>query len=192
MKKLITFVVAAAFATTTFAQFGAQAGANLSRLSTASDSKFILGYQVGFIKELGEWGDRLTIEPGLHLIHRGGKFDRTPDNYITRLNYLQVPLNTKINFYMGEAKIFVGYGIYAACGLWGSTKVGKEKTDITWGENNVRRFDLGGQVFAGMVSGNIGATFMYQPGSRALMKHGSQHNTSYMLTFTYYFSDPRY
>jgi hypothetical protein len=194
MKKIITLVVAIAFATTAFSQFAFQAGGNLSTFSGDSKNKLKLGYQVGFLKELGDWGDRLTIEPGLFLVHKGARWDADPDNIAYRLNYLQVPLNTKINFYLGEAKIFVGYGIYGACGLWGSRKMGKEKTDIEWGNDHykIRRFDFGGQVMIGMVSGQMGANFTYQPGARGIRKDSGVHNTSYMLNFTYYFSDPRY
>jgi hypothetical protein len=189
MKKILTFVAAIAFATTAFSQFAVQAGGNVSAFSgSTNDNKIILGYQVGFLHELGDWGDRLSIEPGLFLAHKGGK--KGDETY--RFNYLQLPINTKLNFYIGEAKLYIGYGIYAACGLGGSKKEGKDKNPVGFGrDREVRMFDVGGQVFVGIVSGQTGASFAYQPGARPVFKNTGIHNTSYMLNFTYYFSDPR-
>jgi hypothetical protein len=189
MKKIILFVAAVAFSTAAFSQFGVQAGGNISMFSgNTHQNKVIAGYQIGLIKDLGEWGDRFSIEPGLFLIHKGGKMA----DITRRLNYLQLPVNTKINFYFGDARFFIGYGIYGACGLWGSRKVGKEKTDLDFGKNkDVRRFDVGGQAFLGMMIGRMGLKFMYQPGARDLAEHSGLRNTSYMLNFTYLFSDPQ-
>jgi hypothetical protein len=188
MKKIILFVVAAMFSATAFSQFGVQAGGNISAFSGSTlQNKAIAGYQVGFVKDLGEWGDRFSIEPGIFLIHKGGK----TGDLARRLNYLQLPINTKVNFYFGDARFFIGYGIYGACGLWGSSKTGKEKTDLEFGKNkDVRRFDVGGQAFLGVMVGRMGLKFMYQPGSRDLSENSGTRNTSYILNFTYLFSDP--
>jgi hypothetical protein len=187
MKKIIAMIAMMAITTAAFSQFGVQAGANMSTFSDGLDNKAILGYQVGFFNTLGQWGDRLSIEPGLILIHKGG----TTGNTTTHLNYLQVPLNTKINFYIGEAKLYLGYGIYGACGIWGNTKIDKTKTEIDFGNENIRRFDVGGQVMIGLISGRMGLDFAFQPGARSLYKNGSRLNTSYMLSYRYLFSDPR-
>jgi len=187
MKKTIILIVAMAFATTAFSQFGIQVGGNLSTFSgNTTFNKVILGYQIGGIKDFGEWHDRFSIEPGLFLIHKGGR-----SNTVTqRLNYLQIPVNTNVNFYFGDTRLYMGYGIYVACGLWGSTKIGKESHDISFGkEKDFKRLDFGGQLFLGTQTGRIGGKFTYQPGARAIDRRGV-FNSSYMLCLTYLFSDP--
>jgi len=191
MKKIVTFIAAVAFSATAFAQFGVSAGGNYSMLISGDDNthKPFFGYQIGVIKSFGEWGDRLSLEPGIFLMSRGGSEGKS---HTIRVNYLQVPLNTKINFYFGDTRIFLGYGIYAACGLWGNTDFGDGKTPRKFGRNEYfRLLDVGAQAMIGMTSGRIGMNVMYQPGVRAITHKGDATNTSFMLNFTYLFSDPR-
>ncbi|MDR1951779.1 MAG: hypothetical protein LBP96_06090 [Bacteroidales bacterium] len=190
MKKILTLVAAIAFTATAFTQVGFQFGGNVSTfggLGEATGKSYKPGYQVGFTQNWGNWGERLSIEPGIFLINKGGKSgDRK-----TNLNYLQVPLNTKVNFYLGDTRISLAYGIYGACGLWGGTKDGSDKKkEIKFGKDEPYvRFDVGGQVFAGIMAGRVGMNVMYQFGGRKIMHSASATNTSIMLNLTYLLSD---
>jgi len=182
MKKLITFSIATAFTMVAFSQISFHLGPNISTLSgsDAPFNRYIAGYQVGFASE---WGETISVQPGIFLIHKGDKNGKET----SRINYLQVPLNTKINLDFGNTRIFFSYGVYVACGLWANDRTDQGKTKQNFGKDNTyRRFDIGGQLMTGIMVGRVGMNLMYQVGSRGVYHYsGSPTNTSIMLNLSY-------
>ncbi len=221
MKKFLVFVVAAAFSVSTFAQTRSvnaiHIGGNMSTF-TGSDlkdyfgedgKKSTLGYQVGFTKDFGSF---ISIEPGIFLIHKGVAYKDGDWKSSVGLNYLQIPINVKVNLELGSMRLQAGLGVYASYGLWGKGKDddGTDKDDYKikftskepgqddeWQQANA--FDFGGQVFAGLHFGRFGVTVSYQPGFASIMKGYDDNNkytnlkinnSSICLSLSYQLSDP--
>jgi hypothetical protein len=178
MKKIITTVAIIAFATAAYAQaYQIHFGPNMSQFS-GGDYK--IGYQVGVTQE---WGGRFSAQPGIFLINKGNKSGNTH-----HLNYLQIPINTKLNFNVGNhARAFLSYGVYGSCGLWTSENTGNFGSKETY-----RRFDIGGQLGTGFMAGRLGVNLLYQFGARQVY-HSSNpaRNESIILSITYMLTQPR-
>jgi hypothetical protein len=206
MKKIIVLVAAVAFSVATFAQARSvnaiHIGGNLStwKGDDVEDTKFTPGYQVGFTKD---FGSLISIEPGIFLIHKGVKFEEGDSKEVYNTNYLQIPINLKLNLELGALRIQAGVGVYGSYGLWGKakweegdndgdTKIKFKGGDAKDDDDFLRfsPFDFGGQVFAGVHFNRLGLSINYQPGFAEIMKDNKVNNSSICLSLSYQLSDP--
>ena len=156
--------------------FGVQAGAVLSKPSTKvstdfgteikPDSRF--GFSGGLIADIPFGDEPLRMMPELKFVQKGAKY-----NFATtflgqniklegnsNVNYVELPVNLAYAFKLGDNKLFVGAGPYAAYGLSGKNKATgsvngepAEETseDVKFGseEGQMKRFDYGGNLMVG-------------------------------------------
>ena len=189
MKKIMTFTTAVALSAVVFGQSMFHLGPNLSQLKGAnSNSDYSLGYQVGISSNFGEF---LSLEPGLFLINKGGKHG----DVTTNLNYIQIPIEVKVNFRIDDVRIYFGAGVYGALGIWGNTKNnGKKITSINFFEDEAshKMFDFGGQISGGIMFGRLGITLGYQPGLMNIHKNIDTRNNTFFLNLSYVLSHYRH
>lgn len=194
MKKITTFVIAAVFSSAIFAQTQIinvfHAGGNVSNFGGSDAEKFVgktpewaHGYQVGFSTSFGSF---FSIEPGVFLIHKGYrtkfKNDVETERFSVNLNYLQIPINAKIHFEIGNVGLSIGAGVYGSVGLFGNHRLSTKgkvndikvrtmsQAQIKFfekeGSSNYRYlpFDFGAQAFLGVNVNRFGVSIGYQPG----------------------------
>ena len=197
MKKIITLVVAVAISTAMFAQSVSvfHIGGNVSKFTGKNGyGDYTPGYQVGFSND---FGGRLSVEPGIFLIHKGTQRKLGDDRHVTSLNYLQIPVNMKFNLEIGKMRLIIGAGVYGSVGLWGNTKTNGKKTEniVFFDNKRVNRFktlDFGGQVFAGVIVDRFGVSFGYQPGFTNIHENKDSriYNNSIYLNLSFLLGDP--
>lgn len=154
-------VIAAAFFTTTsFAQskttFGIRAGINFQNLNGKDDNgdkldnKLKTGFNIGANAEIPV-GIDFYVQPGLLFSTKGAKYDFAGGEVKTNLSYIEVPVNFLYKPELGEGRMLLGFGPYAAFAVGGTMKGGSNNIDIEFG-NEVgenKRFDAGANLLAG-------------------------------------------
>ena len=198
MKKIITFFTAVAFSTAMFAQPVTiiHGGGNLSKF-TGKDGvgDFTPGYQIGLSND---GGGKISLEPGIFLIHKGGQIGSGTFKTITNLNYLQIPVNVNFKAKVENIRLTAGFGVYGSVGLWANRRTGSINQPINFfaKDNNIldgdiKFYDFGGQIFFRAVMEQFGVTLGYQPGFANISKIGSYNNSSFYLTLSYFLIDQR-
>jgi hypothetical protein len=162
MKAKIWFAVitAALFTTTTIAQskttFGIRAGVNFQNLNGKDedgnklDNKLKTGFNAGVNAEIPV-GIDFYVQPGLLFSTKGTKFDQANVEVKRNLTYIEIPVNFLYKPELGEGRMLLGFGPYAAFAVAGNTRIGNNKNDIEFG-NDVgenKRFDAGANLLAG-------------------------------------------
>ncbi|MEO5782626.1 MAG: porin family protein [Ginsengibacter sp.] len=172
MKKLIILMAIVAISTTSFAQFGIQAGATIATIkekndfpgSTSSSTSSKVGFTVGVIMDV-PISNNFIFQPGLNFTQKGGKVtDKSgneTDEVKINLNYLEIPLNV---IYKAAGGFFVGAGPglgYAISGKFKETISGatppslngttetKAKFSSTDNSDDIKPFELSGNILAG-------------------------------------------
>jgi len=161
MKTKIVIATALAFLITTasFAQsnisFGVRAGVNFQNL-TGKDpdgdkysNKLIPGFNVGGNVEIPVATD-FYLQPGLLFTTKGAK-SKSALNWKETISYIEIPVNFLYKPVLGDGKLLLGFGPYAAFGVGGKYKVGSTSTSIKFGSNpdEIKRFDAGANLLAG-------------------------------------------
>jgi len=138
------------------------------------------GFHVGILAEF-PINEGLSFEPGLLLMTKGTRaeeeesFQGMVAKYEAKINlyYLDIPLNLKLSFDAGSAKIFGTFGPYIGMGLSGKsiftfTENGDsetEKEDIEWGKDkDLKRLDWGLGAGAGIEFGKMQLGLSYALG----------------------------
>jgi len=149
-------------------------GGNMSNFTGNStafeyESLFKLGFQIGFTQTYGSF---LQLEPGIFFINKGTKFyfdsyfgndlprHPTDNRAIRHLNYLQIPINLKVNFGDEKLRFVAGIGVY------GSVRLKK----LINSSYNSSLFDFGGQILGGVQYGRFGVNVGWQPGFSSIYK----------------------
>lgn len=167
--RLTVILMVMAFAMNAQAQtIGLKAGLNMASMvievddEKADDIKMKPGFHIGATFEM-PFGDMLAFEPGALLSTKGYKLDGDPDDYVFNVMYVEVPLNAKAYFDIGEVKLFALAGPYIGIGVTGTSKVGDESEDIEWGTevDEANRIDYGLNIGAGVQIGAIEAGIGY-------------------------------
>jgi len=149
--------------------FGIKAGLNLATMLAKDDdetysenAKMMPGFHVGATVEI-PITDLLSIEPGLIMTTKGIKiveedtYQGDTYKFTSQMNsyYIDIPVNLRIGYDLGTAKIVGLFGPYFGVGLSGKTKStyeggGESDTDedeIEWGndpeEHDMKRPDYG-------------------------------------------------
>jgi len=157
--KLVSVTVLAFFVTVnSFAQsnitFGVRAGVNFQNLTGKDETgdkfsnKLIPGFNVGGNVEIPVATD-FYLQPGLLFSTKGAK-DKNSD-FKTHLSYLEIPVNFLYKPVLGDGKLLLGFGPYAAFGVGGKYKGDGNSTSVEFGSDpdQVKRFDAGANLLAG-------------------------------------------
>ena len=162
MKTKIWFAVIAAalFTTTTNAQskttFGIRAGINFQNLNGKNsdgdklDNKLKTGFNAGVNAEVPVGSD-FYVQPGVLFSTKGAKFSDVNGGVSRNLSYIEIPVNFLYKPELGEGRVLLGFGPYAAFAVGGNTKIGSNKTDLEFGGDvgESKRFDAGANLLAG-------------------------------------------
>jgi hypothetical protein len=155
-KILLAVIIANVYSTTIFAQskttFGIRAGVNFQNLNGKDetgdklDYKLKTGFNAGLNAEIPV-GIDFYLQPGLLFSTKGAKAD-VGDGQIN-LSYLELPVNFIYKPELGEGRMVLGFGPYAAYAINGKTK--NPDSDIEFGDqpNELKRFDAGANLLAG-------------------------------------------
>ena len=156
MKTKTLLIAATILCSAMFAQskttFGIRAGVNFQNLNGKDDSgddldyKLKTGFHAGVNAEIPV-GIDFYVQPGLLFSTKGAKAD-VGDGKIN-LSYLELPVNFIYKPELGQGRMVLGFGPYAAYAIGGKTK--NPDTDIEFGDqpDEWKRFDAGANLLAG-------------------------------------------
>ena len=91
------------------------------------------------------------VQPGLLFSTKGAKFDDANGEIKRNISYIEIPVNFLYKPELGDGRMLLGFGPYAAFAVGGNTEIGNNKNDIEFG-NEVgenKRFDAGANLLAG-------------------------------------------
>ena len=137
--------------------FGIRAGFNLQNINgknvngdEISTNDMLFGFNGGVNAEIPV-GIDFYLQPGLIYSAKGNKYDIGNVEFKRRIHYLELPVNFIYKPDLGEGKLLLGFGPYAAIALGGHIEGGSTKTDMQFGDNvgEVKAFDAGANMLAG-------------------------------------------
>lgn len=138
-------------ATCAFAQsaFGIKGGISFASEYSGIDGQYqntgiAASFHIGgFYNERVSRG--FSIQPGLLLQGKGGKYDYNNQTYTDRLLYAEVPVSFMGNIQAGRGEIFVGGGPYLAYMVSARLTVGGRSSRLNLGDqpDEIRPFDAG-------------------------------------------------
>ena len=158
MRIVIVAVLGLLVTANVFAQenisFGIRAGVNFQNLTgkyytgNKYSDKLIAGINAGANVEIPVATD-FYLQPGLLFSTKGAKAKGT-DSKIN-ISYIELPVNFLYKSALGDGKLIIGFGPYAALAVAGKYKVGSTKTNIQFGNDlgDIKRFDAGANFLAG-------------------------------------------
>lgn len=157
--KICAVVIATLLTTGIFAQqkttFGIRAGVNFQNLNGKDagddklENKLKTGFNAGVNAEIPV-GIDFYVQPGVLYSTKGAKVEDT-DNKIS-LSYVEVPVNFIYKPELGEGRMILGFGPYAAFAVGGKYKPESgDDIDIEFGDTypEMKRFDAGANLLAG-------------------------------------------
>jgi len=206
MKKLFLITVILCLATTfTNAQvrFGVKAGANFSNLYVSKHKEGInadqyngrFSYHFGGVMEYSV-SRMFSIQPELLYMNQGANLKKEnsfgmKDGHIT-LNSLQLPVNLKASFDLGNKKLFVYGGPYISYNIYAKAK-GKidgktHDVELLSKNSELKRFDYGFGIGVGMEINKFTLTLGNQIGHQDINKgNGKMKTGSLTLSAGYFF-----
>jgi Outer membrane protein beta-barrel domain len=159
-KILVTVVLTTFLTAILYAQskttFGIRAGVNFQNLNGKDSDGDKLnydlktGFNAGVNAEIPV-GIDFFVQPGLVFSAKGAKYEIANVEIKRNLSYLEIPVNFLYKPELGEGRILLGFGPYAAIAVGGNVKGGNANIDIEFG-NDVgenKRFDAGANLLAG-------------------------------------------
>ena len=152
MALLLTGAVYAQSKTT----FGIRGGINFQNLNGKDeegnklDNKLKTGFNAGVNAEIPV-GIDFYVQPGLLFSTKGAKYDFQGAEATQCLSYLEVPVNFLYKPELGEGRMVLGFGPYAAFAVGGKIKYGNTDLDIDFGNEvgETKAFDAGANLLAG-------------------------------------------
>lgn len=154
--KICAVVIASLLTTGIFAQqkttFGIRAGVNFQNLNGKDadddklENKLKTGFNAGVNAEIPV-GIDFYVQPGLLFSTKGAKAEIGDGK--TNLSYIELPVNFLYKPELGEGRMLLGFGPYAAYAVDGNTK--NPDGDIEFGDQpgELKRFDAGANLLAG-------------------------------------------
>jgi hypothetical protein len=192
MKKITALIVFALLlgisAGSTAQTVGVKAGLNFANVAIDEDDtegiEANMGYFAGITAEFPV-GSALAVETGLFASQKGYKMDYSYDAVSITGSfspiYLEVPIQAKLYFDLGVARLFAAAGPYVAYGLAGNTKyessIGNESDSdsdkIEWGTElgKINPLDYGLLLGAGASFGTLEVGLSYGYGMGNLSNH---------------------
>lgn len=159
--KICAVVIASLLTTGIFAQqkttFGIRAGVNFQNLNGKDaegnklENKLKTGFNAGVNAEIPV-GIDFYLQPGLLFTTKGAKYEPVSGiDAKTTISYLELPVNFIYKPELGEGRMILGFGPYAAYGIGGKAKAGDSESDIAFGDQpwETKRFDAGANLLAG-------------------------------------------
>jgi len=159
-KILLAVVIATIFSSTVFAQskttFGIRGGINFQNLNGKDidgdklENDLKTGFNAGVNAEIPV-GIDFYLQPGLLFSTKGAKNEIANVEVKRNLSYLEIPVNFLYKPELGEGRMILGFGPYAAFAVGGTLKAGNNSTDIEFGNEvgETKRFDAGANLLAG-------------------------------------------
>ncbi len=183
--KLFVVVISLTIATGSFAQeYGVKAGLNSANMlmqddddTFSDDLDMKIGFHIGATAEF-PINELFSFETGLFFTQKGYKFELTEEgekheDKLT-LNYLEIPLQAKVNYDLGGSKIYGLLGPYLGFGISGKFEDEEESMDVEWGsgeEDHFKRLDFGLTIGAGVEISNITIGASYGLGLANISPH---------------------
>ena len=159
-KILFTVIAAALFTTTTIAQskttYGIRGGINFQNLNGKDNdgdklhNKLKTGINLGVNAEIPV-GIDFYVQPGLLFSTKGAKYDIANAEVKRNLSYIEIPVYFLYKPELGDGRMLLGFGPYAAFAVDGNIKGGNNNIDIEFGNDigENKRFDAGANLLAG-------------------------------------------
>ena len=159
-KILFSVITAALFATSAFAQskttYGIRAGINFQNLNGKNsdgdklNNKLKTGVNLGVNAEIPV-GIDFYVQPGLLFSTKGAKYDIANVEVKRNLSYIEIPVYFLYKPELGDGRMLLGFGPYAAFAVDGTIKGGNTNIDIEFGNDigENKRFDAGANLLAG-------------------------------------------
>lgn len=190
MKKSILFVLFALFSVAGFSQiagWNAKVGMNISNYSGDLDLNAKLGFKIGGGFEYS-FTDTWSLQPSLFLSTKGAKKDGNSINAM----YLELPVMAAARFNVADnTNLVINAGPYLACGIAGKTKYdmgdNTERKVDTFGDDALKRFDVGLGVGVALEFGRIIAGLDGQFGFVDVQKVGNPKNMNFSVSVGYKF-----
>ncbi len=181
MKKLFCSILLVLFVQIINAQtWGIKGGINFAEVSfSGGDEMFspshITGFHVGPVADF-KLIDKLHFNPGLLYSLKGYKESYTEENLTEKINCLVLPLNLSyrfpINPVVNKLDVFAQAGPYLSYALSGKSTYNGETTNIDFDKENMKRFDFGVDLGAGVQYGPVVVSLNYELGLTNLSKDG--------------------
>jgi len=136
--------------------FGIRTGVNFQNLNgkyedgSKLDYKLKTGFNAGVNAEIPV-GIDFYLQPGLLFSTKGAKYEMANVDVKRNLSYIEIPVNFLYKPELGDGRILLGFGPYAAFAVGGSVKSGNNDIDIEFGNElgETKRFDAGANLLAG-------------------------------------------
>ncbi|WP_437918126.1 outer membrane beta-barrel protein [Sphingobacterium sp. LRF_L2] len=136
-------------------RFGIKGGLNLANEYSRIDNQSATTDVAASFHITGYFDGRVSrgfsIQPGLSLQGKGGRYEANGQKFTDRLLYLEIPVNFLGRVQAGRGEVFFGGGPYLAYGLDARVKYERNATHIEWGSNpdQLNPFDAGLGILAG-------------------------------------------
>ena len=161
-------------------RFGPKIGMNFSKMTLKAsgisiDPKILVGFNVGMIAEFPV-GNNFVIQPGLLFSSKGSKYSLQGESAKIAPSFIELPINGVYKLDMSSAQLMFFAGPYFGYGIGGSVKSGSESYDISWGtgsDNDLKPFDFGLNIGAGVEISNFLISAQYGIGMANLVTDGS-------------------
>ena len=136
--------------------FGIRAGVNFQNLNGKDsdgdklDNKLKTGFNAGVNAEIPV-GIDFYLQPGLLFSTKGAKYDVPGCRSDQTISYLELPVNFLYKPELGEGRLLLGFGPYAAFAVGGKIKGGGTDIDMEFGNEigETKPFDAGANLLAG-------------------------------------------
>jgi len=136
--------------------YGIRAGVNFQNLNGKDndghnfDNKLKTGFNAGVNAEIPV-GIDFYLQPGLLFSTKGAKYDVQGVEATRNISYLELPVNFLYKPELGEGRLLLGFGPYAAFAVGGKIKAGNTDIDMEFGDNvgETKAFDAGANLLAG-------------------------------------------
>jgi len=199
--KLLVIVLLLGYGSQSFAQtFAAKAGLNLTNMLSKDDDetyskdfKTKVGFHIGGTAEF-EITEMFSFETGLFLSTQGYKVNTSFGDFTTNLLYVNIPLTGKARYELDDFNIYGLFGPCVGLGLSGKVKSGGNSSNIDWGsgeDNDLKRFDFGWIIGAGIEYGPFVGGLQYQLGLANIAASNEDgfrvKNRVFQITFGYRF-----
>ncbi len=147
-------------ATTGFSQvkYGFQAGAVYSSLKTkagsVSHTASTFGPTAGILADI-PINENLVFQPSVNYVQKGGKSSDDMYKTSTSIHYIEVPLNMLYRINSEGSSFFIGLGPVISPAISGKSSITymdetiSEKIDFGSDEDEMKRLEFSGNVFAG-------------------------------------------
>lgn len=156
MAVLSTAFLTSAAVAQTKTSFGIRAGVNFQNINGKNSNGDKLsndlktGFNAGVNAEIPV-GIDFVVQPGLLFSTKGAKYDIANVETTRNISYIEIPVNFIYKPELGDGRLLLGFGPYAAFAVGGSFKSGGSKVDMEFGNEGgeTKPFDAGANLLAG-------------------------------------------